>query len=351
MKIEHEETGRYQLPAGSIVLITGATGFTGLHLVKKLAGQQVTMRAIVRSESSTVDLESYGVECFTGELTDQDVVDKASKDVNYVIHMATPYRVAVASGDDHHEIHVTATQLLAAAAARQPAFKRFVHVSTIGVHGHIEDPPATETYRFSPGDSYQETKLQGEQWIRSFAESSGLPVVVVRPAAIYGPGDMRLRKLFRMAALRFVPMIGSGQSIYHLVHVHDLTDFLLLSATHPAAVGEVFICASRDPIRVIDIIRHAARVYGVKNSFIRVPVYPVMAIARLCEKICRPFGINPPIYPRRVAFFTKDRAFDASKMTQLLGFEPAVDNEQGIADAARWYSDRGLIPGIRRTQT
>lgn len=330
---------QYVLPAGSTVLVTGATGFTGLHLIKKLARQNVRVRAIVRSESRARLLEQHGVECYLGELIEQNVVDDATQDVNYIIHMASPYRVAHASNDHHYEIHVTATRMLAIAASRQPDFRRFVHVSTIGVHGHIEDPPATETYRFAPGDSYQATKLQGENCIRCIGETNGLPYVIVRPAAIYGPGDLRLRKLFRMGASRFVPIVGSGRGLYHLVHVRDLTAFLVLAATHPSAVGEDFICASREPIPVVEIIRQAGEVYKVKNYFIKIPASPVMSAAKLCEWLCRPFGISPPLYPRRVAFFTNDRAFDASKMTRLLGFEPSVGNSEGIAEAALSFSD------------
>lgn len=348
MKLSHQIKSRYLLPAGCRVLLTGATGFTGMHLVEKLAGQPIQVRAIVRPGSRIRDLEEHGVECYEGDLTDPGIIEQATKDVNYIFHVASPYRVAQASTNDHYGIHVTATKLLAEAAARQSDFRRFVHVSTVGVYGHIEDPPATETYRFSPGDEYQETKLEGEQWIRSFGQSSGLPFVIVRPAAIYGPGDERLRKLFRLAAGRIVPLIGSGRTLYHLVHVQDLTDFFLLCATHPSAVGEDFICASREPIPVVDIIRQAGEIYGVKNVFIRIPAYPVMVAARLCEKMCRPFGISPPLYPRRVAFFTKDRAFDASKMTRMLGFEPGVENRDGIADVAQWYSDAGFVSHRKR---
>jgi nucleoside-diphosphate-sugar epimerase len=334
---------KYVLPAGCAVLLTGATGFTGSHLTQTLIKQGVKVRAMVRSGSAARELESLGVGCVVGALDDRSAVDEAMKGVEVVFNLASPYRSAEAPIDMHRAVHVEGARNLAEAAMAQPGFRRFVHVSTVGVHGHIEQPPGNEDTPFAPDDDYQNTKLEGEEWIRGFAASSGLPLVVVRPAAIYGPGDDRLMKLFKMATHPVVPIIGYGRGLYHLVHVDDLVNFLVLSALHPAAVGEAFICAGREPISIEEIIRTAGQAYGIQNRFVRIPTAPVMALARLCEAVCRPFGIRPPLYPRRVAFFTKDRAFDASKMTRLLGFEPERENDEGIREAARWYAKQGLI--------
>jgi len=116
-------------------------------------------------------------------------------------------------------------------------------VSTVGVHGHIEIDRADEEYRYSPGDGYQRTKLEGELWIREFAEKNNLPFSVIRPAPIYGAGDMRLLKIFKMAAKGILPIVGKGKCIYHLVHVEDLSNTILLAGITPAARSEVMISA------------------------------------------------------------------------------------------------------------
>jgi nucleoside-diphosphate-sugar epimerase len=217
-------------------------------------------------------------------------------------------------------------------------------VSTVGVHGHVDSPPADESHPFAPGDIYQRSKLEGEQWILAYARESGLPAVVVRPAAIYGPGDRRLFKVFKMATSPIVPLVGFGRCLYHLVHVDDLVDFMVLVAEHPAAAGEAFICAASEPITIEEFVRVVGRHLGVRNRFVRIPAAPLMGAAIVCDRVCKALKVNPPLYPRRVAFFTNDRSFDTTKMQQRLNFRPQRGNEEGIRATADWYIEQGWLP-------
>jgi nucleoside-diphosphate-sugar epimerase len=239
---------------------------------------------------------------------------------------------------------VDSTRLLAEAALKNTGFKRFVHVSTVGVHGHIEHPPADETYPFSPGDVYQRTKAEAELWLRDFASRERLPVAVIRPAAIYGPGDRRLLKLFRMATWPLFPVIGraSGQ-LYHLIHVDDLTEIFLLAAVHPAAEGGVFIAGDPAALALADIICIIHAEWGGGGRFVRIPAWPLFALAALCEAVCRPLGIAPPLYRRRVAFFTKDRSFNTARLRNVLGYQYRRTTEAGLRETARWYLEHGWI--------
>lgn len=329
--------------AGILVLLTGATGFTGRHLANRLTQLGARVRALARLSSDITPLAHLPIEWHRGDLCEASVAARAVEGVQVVMHMATSYRENFASRDVHYNVHVNGTKRLAEAAARQPDFQRFVHVSTIGVHGHIEDPPADENYRFAPGDDYQRTKLEAEQWVMQFGRDSGLPVVAVRPAAIYGPEDRRLLKVFKMASHRLVPVVGKGRCLYHLVHVEDLVNFITHVAVHPAAVQEAFICGNRDPITLQEFVTIAGRYYGVRNHFVHLPVAPIMALGVVCDRLCSPLGINPPLHPRRIAFFTKDRAFDTSKMRRLLDFETRYDNREGIESTALWYREHGWV--------
>jgi nucleoside-diphosphate-sugar epimerase len=224
-----------------------------------------------------------------------------------------------------------------------PGFKRFVHVSTVGVHGHIDEPPADESYRFAPGDVYQNTKAEAELWLREFADREQLPYAVVRPAAILGPGDRRLLKIFRMAAWKFFPILGHGKCLYHLIHVEDLTDAIILTATHPKAQGEVFICGNIEPIGIAEMARTIARCYGRNLRIVRAPAWPVFLAADVTTAICKPLGIEPPLHRRRVAFYTKDRAFDTRKIRETLGWQPRYSNQTGLEQTARGYLDQDWV--------
>ncbi|NEP14085.1 MAG: NAD(P)-dependent oxidoreductase [Symploca sp. SIO2C1] len=334
---------QFKLPTGSRVLVTGATGFTGSALIRKLVAQGLDVVAIARPSSNLEPFTGMKVEWIRGDVFDEDLIKQAIQGVNYLFHIVTPFREAKSADIVYHNVHFLSTQLLAKYALKEPQFKRFVHVSTIGVHGHVKNPPGDENCPMDPGDVYQETKLKGELWIRDFAKQEGLPVTVIRPAGIYGPGEKRFLKIFKMVVKKWVPLIGDGNNLLHFIHVDDLTNFFLLTATHPQAVGEVFICGSQEAITLNKMISIISEYYGISVKFIKLPAAPLFTLGDFFELICRPFGIEPPIYRRRLAFYTKDRSFNTAKMRNLLGFEPAHSDEEGLKELAQWYLDQGWI--------
>ncbi len=337
------EKFQYSIPSGSRVLVTGATGFTGSVLIKKLINQGVDVVAIARTTSNIEAFEGMTIEWIKGDVFDEKIINQAIQGVNYIFHIVTPFREAKSADIVYHNVHVLSTQLLAKAALAEPNFKRFIHISTIGVHGHVENPPGDENSPMHPGDIYQETKLEGEVWIRNFADREGLPVTIVRPAGIYGPGEKRLLKIYRWVAQKWVPVIGTGKNLLHFIHVDDLTDFLILTATHPKAVGETFICGSQKAMTFRQMVSIISEYYGVSVRFIKLPRLPLFLLGYLFEIICRPLGIEPPIYRRRLAFFTKDRSFNTAKMSNLLGFIPKHSDEEGLKELAQWYLDQAWI--------
>lgn len=332
-----------KMPEGARVLVTGATGFTGSVLVRRLSEQGCHVRAIARHSANVGALKDLGIEWFRGNVYDTSVVKAATEGVQFIFHAATAYRVAGLPADEHRRVHETSTQLLVEAALQQPDFKRFVHISTVGVHGHVDNPPANEDTKFNPGDDYQKTKAEAELWLHAFARDKHLPYTVIRPAAIYGPGDRRLLKIFKLAIKPVFILLGYGKGLYHLIHVEDLVSGMLLAATHPAAQGEAFICGNPVAVTQADMGRIVCATLGKKCRILRLPAWPVFLAADLCELLCKPLKIAPPLYRRRVAFFTKDRSFDTSKIRDRLGFIPRFSDEEGLAQTARWYKEHGWL--------
>lgn len=331
------------LPEGSRALVTGGTGFTGRRLVETLLRAGHAVRVIARPSPRSAELARLGCEVVEGQVYDPETVRRACRDVEYVFHVAAAYREAGIRDDVYAKVHVESTRLLAQAALGIRGFRRFVHVSTMGVHGHIENPPANEESPYGPGDLYQSTKLEGELWIRDFAPQNGLSLAVIRPAAIYGPGDRRLLKIFRMVRWPVFPILGFGKCLYHLVHVEDLVRGLLLAAVHPRAEQQVFLCGDRESIPLEEMARVIGAAIGRRPRFARIPVTPFFLLGDVCEAVCKPLKIEPPIYRRRVAFFTKDRSFDTSKIRTFLGFENLHPNREGLAATAKWYLDNGWL--------
>ena len=334
-----------RLAAGSTALVTGASGFTGSVLVRRLVQMGVRVRAIARMTSRLDALADLDIEWVRGDVDDHNVVETGSEGVEYIFHLAAAYREARRSERTYHRVHVVSTQRLAAAAVRNRDFKRFVHISTIGVHGHVEHPPADEHAPFRPDDAYQRTKAEAERWIRNFAPAHGLPLTVLRPCAIYGPGDQRLLKLFKMVDRGFFPLLGRHTNLYHLIHVEDLVDAILLAAVHPAALNEIFIVGNPHWITLEQMAQVVAAALGRRVRIVRLPAWPFVFLAGACEVLCRPFDLEPPLHRRRVAFYTKDRAFDTTKLTERLGYRPRFSNEEGIAQTAAWYRAHAWLGG------
>jgi nucleoside-diphosphate-sugar epimerase len=326
------------------VLVTGATGFTGQALCRKLVKAGAHVRAIARSSSDISVLKDVDIKWVRGEVFDEDTLKLAAEGVSYIFHVAAAFNQEMECEEDYRKVHVYSTQMLAKLVNGRPEFKRFLHVSTVGVHGHIEVERADENYRFQPGDAYQLTKLEAEKWLVQYGLETGFPYSVVRPAPIYGPGDRRLLKLFKMAKFGFVLMLGKGQGMFHLIHIDDLTNIFLLAATKESALGEVFIAVSDDkPISIIEMGKMIGKHIGKQIHIIRLPLWPFYLAADISSAIFPRLGLQPPIYRRRVDFYTKDRKFDNRKLHRLLGYNPKTCNETGFAETLRWYQKNGLI--------
>jgi nucleoside-diphosphate-sugar epimerase len=323
------------------VLVTGVTGFTGGALALELARRGHRVRGLVRSREGLARLIEAGIEPRDGDIRDADAVARAAEGVERIYHIAAVFRSA-GHPDSYYEDVNRGGVANVIAAARRHGVARVVHCSTMGVHGHLSEIPGDETSPFNPGDIYQETKLAGER-IASAAFQDDVCGAIVRPMGIYGPGDLRFLKLFRAIRRGRFVMVGSGETLYHFAYIDDLVEGFILCGEHPDAPGGTYLIGGDDYITLNEFTGLIAEAVGARPPRWRIPVWPVMAAGAVCEAVCRPLGLEPPLHRRRVAFFTKDRAFSNEKARRELGFEPRIDMREGIRRTARWYFDQGLL--------
>jgi len=324
------------------VLVTGATGFTGGHLARGLAARGQEVVALVRDDTRASALKADGITVAPGDIREAAAVERAAQGVEVVYNIAAIYRQAGLREDEYRAVNARAVATVIEAASRA-GVRRVVHCSTVGVHGDVEHPPADEDAPLKPGDIYQVTKLEGEQTGRDAAARTGVEVVIARPTGIYGPGDRRLLKLFRGVARRRFVVLGSGEIFYHLTHIDDLVEGFRLCGEVPAAAGRTYILAGGEVTTLNELIRIIAEVAGVEPPSLRLPVWPVWIAGAACEALCAPFGIEPPLYRRRVDFFTKSRAFDIGRARRELGYAPQVSLREGIRRTLEWYRSAGWM--------
>jgi nucleoside-diphosphate-sugar epimerase len=324
------------------VLVTGATGFTGGHLARSLAARGHAVTALVRDERRAAPLQEAGVALAPGDLRDRAAIERASSGAEVVYHIAAIYRQAGLRDDEYRAVNALAVETVIE-AARAAGVRRVVHCSTVGVHGDVEHPPAGEDAPLRPGDVYQVTKLEGERLAREAGARTGVEVVIARPTGIYGPGDRRLLKLFRGVARRRFVVLGSGDIFYHLTYIDDLVEGFRLCGEVPAAAGRTYILAGGEVTTLNELIARIAEVAGVAPPRLHLPVWPFWAAGAMCEAACAPFGVEPPLYRRRVDFFTKSRAFDIGRARRELGYAPRVSLRDGIARTLAWYRRAGWL--------
>jgi nucleoside-diphosphate-sugar epimerase len=343
--------------AGQRCLVTGAAGFIGGALLRRLAGHGLDVTGTVLRPSEAEALRRQGFRAEVLDLAGDADWDGLLRGIDVVFNVAAMFQETDQPEAMYDRVNHRGALRLAETALRLGA-SRFVQCSTVGVHGHVRELPARETTPFNPMDLYHRTKLAGELAILDLArriDPARMAVAAIRPAMVYGPGDMRMLKLFRaILAGRFL-MIGSGQVWTHLGHVEDNVDALLLAAVAPpgAVHGEAFNIASAEPMRLAALVDLIAQEGGVKPPRLRVPLAPVWLAGLAVETLCRPFGWRPPLSRRRVGFFTHDRAFDLSKARRVLGYRSRWPHPEGIRDTIGAYRAAGLVaaapiaPGYR----
>ncbi len=326
------------------VLVTGGTGFAGGHLVKKLSSLGHEVRVLARNTSIIDNKDMPEVELVRGDLTERDKVFAAVEGMDRVFHIGAAYRKANLTSKDFWDTNYQGTRNIIDACVEHKT-KRLIHCSTIGLVSSVKIPPADETTEVCPGDAYQDSKCAAEFDVINISKEKGLAATVIRPCAIYGPGDWRLLKMFKMIAKKKFLFFGNGKAYFHMVYIDDLVDAFLLASEKDEAIGEVFIIGGEKYITLNKLAALIADEFNVPVPKLHLPYLPFETAAVIIEALYKFLKIKkePFIYKRRMAFFKKSRAFSIEKAKKLLGYEPKVDLKTGIHLTAKWYMDNGLI--------
>ena len=328
------------------LLVTGATGFIGSRLVAMArdAAFEVVATGAINSpveRDRCAALARAGIEVTIGSLVADDLAARVTPRCDAVIHLAAAQHEAHLDDEHFRRVNVDGTRLLLQAAAAS-GVRRFVYGSTIGIYGGTTSTASLdETSPPNPGNVYTRTKLQAEDLVRG---SAGLlEPTIMRIAETYGPGDLRLLKLYRAIKRGRFLMIGSGRNHHALVHCDDVARGLLLGVTTPQAAGETFVLAAGDDLTTRAMVDAVAAAVGRTVPRLALPFWPFLLAAHAGDGLLQPLGLNSPLHRRSLDFFDKSFAFSIEKATRLMGYIPKLRFVESAQATARWYESQGLI--------
>jgi nucleoside-diphosphate-sugar epimerase len=318
-------------------LVTGATGFLGSALITELAKRKQAVRILARDEQKARAQFGDTVTIIRGDINDVEQVEQAVDGASIIYHLVGRLYHPSIPATLYHLTHVEGTRILLAACKGQSRLQRIVHCSTTGVHGVTGKTPAAEDAPFAPTNPYEATKLEGELLALKACKEDGLPVSVVRPGLVYGPGDLHLLGLFSSIKKGLFRVIDGGKALLHPVYIDDLTAAFLLCAERPEAIGHSYNIAGDHPVTIRQLATAIAHSLHKELPRGSIPLW----LANLASDI---FAITPgmkgekaPLTRSRVQFLTNSRVYDISKARDELGYTPEVELEEGMKQTAEWY--------------
>ena len=327
------------------IFLTGGSGFIGSRLAPLAveSGHSVTVVTPINTpaEKARCDaLTRAGIEVVIAPLEDSAVIARELQGQEVVIHLAAAQHEAEQPESYFHRVNVDGTRNLLEAAAKA-GVRRFVHGSTIGVYGSAAAGSLDEESPLAPDNPYGRTKAAAEQVVRQF--QSAMEWTIVRISETYGPGDMRLLKMFRGIKKGRFPVIGAGENIHQLIYVDDLSRGLLAACTSPAALKQTVVLAGSEKLTTNDMVAAVSEAVGRPGKAFHTPLWPFVLAASFFEATFSPLGMKPPLHRRRLDFFRKSFFFSNTRAEQLLSFRPQVSFRAGSRETAQWYQANGFL--------
>lgn len=327
-----------KLPFDAPVLVTGATGFLGQHLVRRLisAGQQV--RATGRNLRIGLELQAEGADFRPVDLRNAHGMAAAIDGVEAVVHSGALSTVW-GREKDFHDINVGGTQNVID-ACRAHGVRRLIYISSPSVMSRpeaqwnlTEDEPLPDEHV----SVYSETKRLGEDRVRAaIAAGAAIETIILRPKAIYGPGDTAIfPRLLKSAAKGRLPIVGDGETVTNLTHVRDVVASVLLALESDKAVGGTYVVTGGEEVRIWDVIKDVVARSGYKAPSRTIAIGRAMRAARVLEAVWRGLRLpgEPPITTYTAGILGLSQTYDISAARRDLGYEPSVTLAEGIAEA------------------
>ncbi|HEV2583135.1 MAG TPA: NAD-dependent epimerase/dehydratase family protein [Ktedonobacteraceae bacterium] len=330
------------------VLITGATGLLGGHLIKELQQRGEEIRALVLPVENADKLKAQGVEVARGDITDASTLGAAVNDVELVFHLAAMMGVWRPLAD-YRLVNVTGSENLYR-AAQKAGVRRYVHTSSHCVYGlglgrflTEKDPLRPDTHPYSV------TKAEGDRLMRRLMLNSEVETVILRPGSFFGPGDkLNFGRMAQRMRDGKGAIIGRGDNHLPFCYITDIVQGFMLAAYHKQAPGNVYNITNDRPLTQLEMFNAIADDVGGVRPTRHLPYAPIYYGSIVAEKVVAPVIRREPFVTTHGALmFGSDNKHSVEKARRELGFEPKVDLRVGIRLASAWFNEGGMaMPAV-----
>jgi nucleoside-diphosphate-sugar epimerase len=327
------------------VLVTGGTGFVGGAVARRLRSESCTVRALVRRNSDVAALTAAGCELRTGDITDAASVREAMAGADGAVHCAA-FASDWGPREKFVEVNVEGSRHIFDAAL-DSGVKRLVHISTSDVFGIYTDGRVIDDSfpLKGAGFPYSDTKAEADNMAQSYARERGLPVAIIRPMWIYGPGDRTfLPELVDAMRKKEMVFFGSSRNTIPLCYIDNLVDAILLALTRDEAVGQGYLVGDGAVVtwqELTDLLADQIDLPRVKRT-IPLPVGKTVAVgAETWAKITKSKQ-RPALTRYELEIGGRDMHYSNAKVCRELGFTPRVLPEEGVARTIEWLRSMDL---------
>ncbi|MEI7904205.1 MAG: NAD-dependent epimerase/dehydratase family protein [Candidatus Firestonebacteria bacterium] len=326
---------------GKKAFVTGSNGFTGSFLTEELLKRGMEVHCLVRKTSNLRWIGNLNIKTVYGELTKPETLKGLLKGIDYIFHTA-----GVKQGrnwEDFASVNQRGTKNLLEAAVREaPGLKKFIYVSSMAVMGPSKDgSPVAETKGCKPVTFYGESKLKGEEAVFEFKHR--LPVVSLRPPALYGPRDEDMLKMFFAVKMGVKPFFGFRKKYISLCYIDDFIQACVLSAEKDIKSGNAYFIADEQVYSWEDVHKEIAEALHVRAVKLKIPISLVFTTAFLSELVAKVSNRSTLFTRQKVREMLGQWVCDISKAKSELGFNPKYGIKQGIGISAKWYKENNWL--------
>ena len=324
------------------VLVTGATGFIGSHLVESLLQRGDQVRCLVRKTSDLKWLRDLRIGVVCGDCQDKASLREAVKDVDQVFHLAGVTKAM--EEKTYFEINAFGTEnLIHACLEANARLQKFIYLSSQAAAGPCRNGgKKNESDQCEPVSPYGQSKKMGEEF--AMAHCQELPLLILRPSAVYGPRDRDIYTFFKLLSKKIKPCLSGPDQHLSLCYVQDVVQAILLASEAQESSGEIFFLSDGEDYQLEEIGDIFAQAMGVTTFCIRVPEWMISGIASCSEYLSKLSGRPPLLSKGKVEeMIQRNWVCDITKAKNRLGFEPQIRLSQGARLTFEWYKKENWL--------